>query len=174
MASKLFVNLSPEKAVALNGGLKTSPNNNQSSYQEILSKRERTFYMWPLPIDFTLDEFRSNLFYIFVRAFVNVLLMMLMSKKLFQVFKYGMKVFGNIENWFECFSFILNVLSQFAIEDTAPAFGSLSVLFGWISFAFFFQSIGLFKIGSYSLALRKTIQNSFKFIPFFVFIYFGE
>ncbi|CAF0731980.1 unnamed protein product [Brachionus calyciflorus] len=117
----------------------------------------RLYYLWPFNFKFELSETMSA------------------SKKVYQIYNYGRltKMIRSIDNWLEILAFLFNILSFLPIDNCQSAFGSLAVLLGWISFSFFFQMIGLCKIGSYSVALRKTIQNSFKFLPFFLMIYIG-
>jgi hypothetical protein len=134
---------------------------------------EKTFYLWPLPLSFTVFDESGTTFFWFYKSYFFLLVLVYLAKKFFQVYNYGLKMFKSIEHWLEISCFICNILSTLPFEHTASAFGSFAVLFGWISFAFFFQSIAIFKLGSYSIALRKTIQNSFKFLPFFFMIYFG-
>lgn len=134
---------------------------------------EKTFYFWPLPYSFTVFDESGTTFFWFYKSYFFLLLLVYLLKKIFQIYNYGLRMFRTIEHWLEISCFVCNILSTLPIRHAASAFGSFSVLFGWISFAFFFQSIAIFKLGSYSIALRKTIQNSFKFLPFFFMIYFG-
>lgn len=137
------------------------------------SKFEQTFYLWPLPYSFTVFNESGTTFFWFYKSYFFLLLLVYLLKKFFQIYNYGLKMFRSIEHWLEICCFICNLLSTLPFRHAGSAFGSFAVLFGWISFAFFFQSINIFKLGSYSIALRKTIQNSFKFMPFFFMIYFG-
>lgn len=134
---------------------------------------EKTFYLWPFPYSFTMFDESGTQFFWFYKSYFFLMILVYLVKKIFQIVNYGAKMFRSIEHWLEIMCFICNILSTLPFENAASAFGSFAVLFGWISFAFFFQSIAIFKLGSYSIALRKTIQNSFKFLPFFFMIYFG-
>lgn len=134
---------------------------------------ERTITLWPTPLAFTLsDHVFTYLFWIF-RIYFLILVMGYLTRKVVQVHNYGFKIFTSIEHWLEILCFFFNTLSLMPFKHGCSAFAALSVLFGWISLGFCFQSVNTFKIGSYSVALLKTLQNSFKFIPFFFMIYFG-
>lgn len=161
--SRLFFNYSTTKKESLLSSASTTTT----------TSGEKTFYLWPFPYSFTMFDESGTRFFWFYKSYFFLLLLVYLLKKVFQIYNYGVKMFRSIEHWLEISCFLCNILSTLPFRHAASAFGSFAVLFGWISFAFFFQSIAIFKLGSYSIALRKTIQNSFKFMPFFFMIYFG-
>ena len=134
---------------------------------------EKVIYFWPFPFQITISNYSAKMLNWSFKFYFIVLLVIYILKKFFQIYNYGIKMLYSIEHWLEIFCFLFNMLSLMQHRNASCAFGSVSVMLGWISFAFFFQSIRVFKLGSYSVALRKTIQNSFKFLPFFFMIYFG-
>jgi hypothetical protein len=132
------------------------------------------YQLWPLPVRFALSpsveqalKFLFILYYILVTFIIG-------AKKLYAICNFGIRTLSSIEHSLELSCLLFNGLALLLpLEHASSAFGSVSCLFGWMSFAFFFQSVTAFKLGSYSVALRKTIQNSFKFLPFFFMVYFG-
>ena len=99
-----------------------------------------------------------------------------LAKEFFQMITYGLKnYFSSVDNWFQLTALIITVISlapalSHQIQVTS---GSFSILFAWICMSLFFQDIELFSLGKYIVAFRKTIQNSFKFMPFFFMICLG-
>ena len=131
------------------------------------------FETWPTPFTFYLTERSQHIFIAFFVIYFSIVSVIVMLQKAYQVSNFGMRTLGSIGHWLEMFCLLFNLIAVMPFSPSSSAFGSLSCLFGWMSFAFYFQSVTIFKLGSYSVALRKTIQNSFKFLPFFFMIYFG-
>lgn len=134
---------------------------NQTYNQQML---QSYIHFWPSPFKLKLDTNLLLMLFLIFKIYFTFILSIYILKKIFQITNYGIKMMYSIKHWLEIFCFLFNFLSL-VIPENSSSFGSLSVLFGWISFAFYFQSFGAFKLGSYSLALRETIQNSFKLLP---------
>lgn len=151
-----------------------SSQNSLYSFNVSQSTGEPNFQIWPMPVKFHISEkTRHGFVFLFLLYYLSISTIII-SKGVYQIYNFGaLAHFGSIESWLELACLLFNFLAVLPHLDGSSAFGSLSCLFGWMSFAFFFQSVTIFKLGSYSVALRKTIQNSFKFLPFFCMIYFG-
>lgn len=99
-----------------------------------------------------------------------------LSKEFFQMISYNLKNYlSSVDNWFQVSALLITIVSllPFFSHQIRVAAGSFSILFAWICMSLFFQDLELFSLGKYIVAFRKTIQNSFKFMPFFFMICFG-
>ncbi len=115
------------------------------------------------------------LFYFIYSALLTVVLIHL-SKEIFQLISYSfVDYFSSVDNWFQLTALIITIISLIPALDYRYriAIGSFSILYSWICLSLFFQDLELFSLGRYIVAFRKTIQNSFKFMPFFAMICLG-
>ena len=113
-------------------------------------------------------------------VFLNVCLVTIvaihLSKEFFQMITYNLKnYFSSVDNWFQMSALVITIVSLIPLfpHQIQVASGSFSILFAWICMSLFFQDLELFSLGKYIVAFRKTIQNSFKFMPFFFMICIG-
>lgn len=114
-------------------------------------------------------------FYNFIFSLLIILTTIHLSKEMFQIANYKPIVyFSSVDNWFQMTTLLLAILSLMPFAHAYQiSFGSFSSIFAWISMSLFFQDIQMFGLGRYIVAFRKTIQNSFKFMPFFTMICVG-
>ena len=120
-------------------------------------------------------EVHPALVYIIYFCLITVVLIHL-SKETFQMISYNLiNYFSSVDNWFQLTALIITIISLAPRLDpkVKVAIGSFSILFAWICMSLFFQDMELFSLGRYIVAFRKTIQNSFKFMPFFAMICLG-
>ncbi len=99
-----------------------------------------------------------------------------LSKEFFQMISYNLKNYlSSVDNWFQLTALFITIISLIPALplQVQIAIGSFSILFAWICMSLFFQDLELFSLGRYIVAFRKTIQNSFKFMPFFGMICSG-
>jgi len=109
-------------------------------------------------------------------SLIVVLITILLSKEIYQMITDGLfDYLSSVDNWFQLTTLICAIISMLPLIDSSVqiASGSFSVLFAWVSTSLFFQNLQIFGLGRYIVAFRKTIQNSFKFMPFFLIICVG-
>ena len=112
----------------------------------------------------------------FIYFSLCVVLIIHLSKEIFQMITYKLRnYFKSIDNWFQLTALFITIISLLPDlpHQVKVAVGSFSILFAWICMSLFFQDLELFSLGKYIVAFRKTIQNSFKFMPFFFMICLG-
>ena len=115
-------------------------------------------------------------FVLFVYFFLFTVVLIHLSKEFFQMISYGLKNYlSSVDNWFQLTALFITIISLIPAlpVQIQIAVGSFSILFAWICMSLFFQDLELFSLGRYIVAFRKTIQNSFKFMPFFGMICSG-
>ena len=123
-------------------------------------------------IDFEIHVSLVMFIYVVLASVVFIHL----SKEFFQMITYGVKDYlGSVDNWFQLTALFITIVSlvPWLPSQIQVAIGSFSILFAWICMSLFFQDLELFSLGRYIVAFRKTIQNSFKFMPFFGMICSG-
>ena len=111
-----------------------------------------------------------------VYATLLIVVLIHLSKEFFQLISYSfIGYFSSVDNWFQLTALLITIFSLIPGLDYRMriAIGSFSILYAWICLSLFFQDMELFSLGRYIVAFRKTIQNSFKFMPFFVMICLG-
>ena len=121
-----------------------------------------------------LEVHVSVVFFIYISLFTVVCIHL--SKEFFQMISYNLvNYLSSVDNWFQLTALFITILSLVPgmPHQVQIAIGSFSILFAWICMSLFFQDLELFSLGRYIVAFRKTIQNSFKFMPFFVMICLG-
>ena len=142
--------------------------NSNSSFENISNKK--IFFL--KDINFIINIYLFN----FVFYLIIFLITILLSKEMYQMITNGLfDYFSSVDNWFQLTTLICAIISIFPLVDSSVqiASGSFSVLFAWVSTSLFFQNLQIFGLGRYIVAFRKTIQNSFKFMPFFLIICVG-
>lgn len=150
---------------------KTSTTKIPNSFSNNNNKNNETIYFL-FDIDIRISIHTYNLIY----SILILLITIHMSKETFQMINYTpLDYFSSVDNWFQLSTLFLAIASilPFIERSYQIAFGSFSILFAWISMSLFFQDLTIFGLGRYIVAFRKTIQNSFKFMPFFSMICIG-
>ena len=123
---------------------------------------------------FDLEVHVSVVFFIYISLFTVVVIHL--SKEFFQMISYNLlNYLSSVDNWFQLTALFITIISLIPAlpHQVQIAIGSFSILFAWICMSLFFQDLELFSLGRYIVAFRKTIQNSFKFMPFFIMICLG-
>ena len=121
-----------------------------------------------LEVDFSLVAF--------IYASLVTVVLIHLAKEFFQMITYRLRnYFSSVDNWFQLAALFITSMSLVPMfpPQIQMATGSFSILFAWICMSLFFQDLELFSLGKYIVAFRKTIQNSFKFMPFFFMICLG-
>lgn len=96
-----------------------------------------------------------------------------MFKELSQiVFIDGLAYFLSLQNLLELFTYSTALISLFANSYyIQSAYGSVAILCAFIAFPLYIQKLKIF--GLYVVAFRRTLANSAKFFPIFLFIFTG-
>ena len=113
---------------------------------------------------------------VFLNMCLVIVVLIHLSKEFFQMISYNFKkYFSSVDNWFQMSALLTTIVSlnPYFPHQIQVATGSFSILLAWICMSLFFQDLELFSLGKYIVAFRKTIQNSFKFMPFFFMICIG-
>lgn len=137
-----------------------------------LNEQEKSIDLFIWSEDYPVHPFIYQLSYI---CLILVLLIHL-SKEIIQMHYYTLRdYFSSVDNWFQLSTLVLTLISlqPYLSDAWRIMFGSFGILYAWISMSFFFQDLQLFNLGRYIVAFRKTIQNSFKFLPFLCLICIG-
>lgn len=148
--------------------ISNEPHSNKSEYFKPIVKEVYKIRTFDLEVHLSIV--------LFIYFFLFTVVLIHLSKEFFQMISYGLKNYlSSVDNWFQLTALFITIISLIPLlpVQVQIAVGSFSILFAWICMSLFFQDLELFSLGRYIVAFRKTIQNSFKFMPFFAMICSG-
>ncbi len=96
----------------------------------------------------------------FIWSCLVIVLVVHMSKELFQMITYGTRnYFSSIDNWFQLTALFITLASlmPYLPHKLQISIGSFSILFAWICMSLFFQDLEFLSLGKYIVAFRYDI-----------------